>query len=56
MFCCRKSNNKINRLHEISFRTDNNDHENTYEKPLSHHNYIYIHEQNEHRLANEICC
>ena len=35
IFCSRKSNNKINRLHERSLGIFNNDYESTYEELLS---------------------
>ena len=54
MFCSRKSNNRINRLHERSLRIVNNDYESTYEELLSHNNCFSIHHQNVHRLAAEI--
>ena len=38
MFCSRKSNNKINCLHERPLRIVNNDYESTYEELLSHNN------------------
>ena len=46
IFCRRKSNNKINRLHERSLRIVNNDHESIYEEVLSHNNCFSIHDQN----------
>ena len=49
-----KSNSKINRLHERSLRVGNSDYESTYEELLSRKNYFSIHDQNIHRLANEI--
>ena len=47
MFCIRKGNNEINRLHEISLRIVNNYHESTSEELLSHN-------QNIHGLVTEI--
>ena len=47
MFCIRKGDNEINRLHERSLRIVNNDCERTCEELLSHN-------QNIHRLANDI--
>lgn len=41
MFCSRKGNNKISRLHERSLRTVNNDYESTYGELLSHNQNIY---------------
>ena len=54
MFCSRKSNNKINRLHERSLRIVNNDYGNTYEELLSQSNCFSVHGQNIHRLVTEI--
>ena len=54
MFCSRKSNNKINRLHERALRIVYNDYETTYEELLSHDNSFSIHDQNIHCLATEI--
>ena len=54
MFCSRKSNNKINRLHERSLRIIDFYYENTYEELLSHNNCFSIHDQNIHRLVTEI--
>ena len=54
MFCSRKSNNKINRLHERSLRIVNNDYESTYEELLSHNNCLSIYDQNMHCLANDL--
>ena len=54
MFCSRKSNNKIKRLHERSFRIVNNDYESTYEELLAHNNCFSIHDQSIHRLAAEV--
>ena len=53
IFCSRKSNNKINRLHERSLGIFNNDYESTYEELLSNSNYFSFHDQNIHRLATE---
>ena len=47
MLCSGKGNNEINRLHERSLRTANNDYESTYEE------FLY-HNQNIHPLATEI--
>ena len=52
--CSRKSNNKINKLHERSLRIVNNDYESTYEELLSHNNCFSIHDLNIHCLAAEI--
>ena len=54
MFCSRKSNDKINRLHERSLRIVYNDFESSYEELLSKSNSYSIHDQNIHRLAIEI--
>ena len=54
MFCSRKSNNKINRLHKRSFWIVNNDYKSRYEELLSHNNCFSIHDQNIHQLAAEI--
>ena len=54
MFCSRKGNNKINRLHKRSFRIVNNDYKSRYEELLSHNNCFSIHDQNIHQLAAEI--
>ena len=54
MFCSRKSNRKINRLHERALRIVYNDYERTYEELLYHDNSFSIHDQNIHRLATEI--
>ena len=41
MFCSQKNNNKINRLHERSFRIVNNDdYESTYEELFPHDNFF----------------
>ena len=54
MFCSRKSNDKINSLHERSLRIVYNDFESSYEELLSKCNSFSIHDQNIHRLAIEI--
>ena len=54
MFCSRKSNNSINRLHKRSLRIVNNDYESIYEELLSHNNCFSIHDQSIHQLAAEI--
>ena len=54
MFCSRKSNSKINRLHERALRIVYNDYERTYEELPSHDNSFSIHDQNIHCLATEI--
>ena len=54
MFCSRKSNDKINRLHERSLRIVYNDYESSFEELLSRCNTFSIHDQNIHRLAIEI--
>ena len=54
MFCSRKSNDKINRLHERSLRIVNNDFESWYEELLSKCNSFSIHGQKIHHLAIEI--
>ena len=54
MFCSRKSNDKVNRLHERSLRIVNNDFESSYEELLSKCNSFSIHDQNIHCLAIEI--
>ena len=54
MYCSRKSNNKIIRLHKRSLRIVNIDYKSTYEELLSHNNCFYIHDQNIHRLAAAI--
>ena len=53
MFCSRKSNVKINRLHERSLRIVY-DFESSCEELLSKCNSFSIHDQNIHRLAIEI--
>ena len=50
----RKSNNKINRLHEGSLSIVNNDYESTHEELLSHNNCFSIHDQNVYRFPTEI--
>ena len=54
IFYRRRSNNKINRLHERSLKIVNNDYESTYEELLSHNNCFSIHDQNIYRLATII--
>ena len=54
MFCSQKSNDKINRLHERSLRTVNNNFESSYQELLSKCNSFSFHDQNIHRLAIEI--
>ena len=54
IFCSGKSNNKINRLHERSLTIVNNDYDSIYEELLSQNNCFSIHDQNIHRLADEI--
>ena len=54
MFCSGKSNNEINRLHERSLTIVNNDYDSIYEELLSQNNCFSIHDQNIHRLADEI--
>ena len=54
MFCSRKSNDKINRLHERSLRIAYKDFDSSYEELLSRSNSFTIHEQNIHCLAIEI--
>ena len=51
VFCSRKSNSKINRLHERALRIVYNDYERIYEELLSHDNSFSIHD---HCLATEI--
>ena len=54
MFCSQKGNNRINRLHDWSWRIVNNNYESTYEELLSHNNCFCIHDPNIHCLATEI--
>ena len=54
MFCSRKSNSKIKRLHERALRIVYNDYERTYEELFSRDNSFSIHDQNIHCLATEI--
>ena len=54
MFCSRKSNDKINRLHERSLRIVTNDFKSSYQELLTSCNSFSIHYQNIHRLAIEI--
>ena len=54
MFCSRKSNSKINRLHERALRIVYNDYERTYGELLCHDNSFSIHDQNINCLATEI--
>ena len=54
MFCSRKSNDKINRLHERSLRIVYKDFDSSYEELLSRCDSFTIHEQNIHCLAIEI--
>ena len=54
MFCSRKSNNKINRLHERSLRIVYNDYSSSFDELLSRDHSVLFHYQNIHRLAIEI--
>ena len=54
MFCSRKSNSKINRLHERSLRIVYNIYSSSFHELLSRDHSMPAHYQNIHRLANEI--
>ena len=53
-FCSRKSNSKINRLHERSLRIVHNDYSSSFDELLLRDNSLPVHYQNIHRLAIEI--
>ena len=54
MFHSRKSNNRINRIHESALRTIYNDYMKTLENPLLVDNSVSIHHKNLQVLATEI--
>ena len=54
MFCSRKANNKINKLHERSLRLCNNNYTSTYNDLLNEFNIHTIHTRNLHKLMLEI--
>ena len=54
MFCSRKSNDKINRIHERSLRIVYKEFDSSYEELLSPCHSFTIHEQNIHCLAIEV--
>ena len=54
MFCSRKSNSKINRLHERSLRIVYNIYSSSLHDLLSRDHSMPAHYQNIHHLANEI--
>ena len=54
MFCSRKINNRINRIHERALRLAYNDYSITFENLLEKEGSLSIHHRNVHRLANEM--
>ena len=54
MFCSRKLNNKINKIHERALRTVYNDHSSSFEELLRKDNAVTIHIKNLQALAIEI--
>ena len=54
MFHSRKSNNRINRIHERAQKTVYNDYTRTFENLLLIDNSVRIHHRNLHVLATEI--
>ena len=54
MFCSRKSNSKINRLHERSLKIIYIDHSSSFDEILSKDHSMPVQYQNIHRLAIEI--
>ena len=54
MYCQRKSNNLINRIHERALRIAYNDYASTFNALLEKDNSIMIHQRNIHALALEI--
>ena len=54
MFCQRRSNNLINKIHERGLRIAYNDYESDFETMLQNDNTITIHQRNIHALAIEV--
>ena len=54
MFCSRRSNNRINHLHERALRIVYNDHSSTFEDLLVKDNSVSIHHRNIRLLAIEL--
>ena len=54
MFCRRKSNNRINRIHERAMRIAHDDYESTFEQLLIKNKTIASHKKNLQYLAIEI--
>ena len=54
MFCSRKSNNRINRIHERAMRIAHDDYESTFEQLLIMNKTIASHKKNLQYLAIEI--
>ena len=54
MFCSRKSNNRINRIHERAMRIAHDDYESTFEQLLVKNKTIASHKKNLQYLAIEI--
>ena len=54
MFCSRKCNNRINKIHERALRTVYNDHISSFEVLLLKDNSVTIHVRNLQALAIEI--
>ena len=54
MFCQRRSNNLINKIHERALRIAYNDYESDFETLLQKDNTITIHQRNIHALAIEV--
>ena len=54
MFCSRKTNNKINKLHERALRVVHNDNDSSFENLLERDHSFCIHHQNIQTLAIEM--
>ena len=54
MYCQRKSNNLINRIHERALRIAYNDYESNFGQLLEKDNSVTIHHRNIQTLATEI--
>ena len=54
MYCQRKSNNLINRIHERALRISYNDYESNFNQLLENDNSVTIHHRNIQALATEI--
>ena len=54
MFCQRRSNNLINKIHERALRIAYNDYDSDYETLLQKADAVIIHQRNIHVLAIEV--